>query len=156
MTKELNAYRAQLIDRLAEAANQFREGCLTVKDPYAPLEAGGWNVHQLAVHTRDVHALVYGARARRTAQEDNPEFANFDGDLYMAEHYDKNEPLEGLLDRFVEDMEDFAGSLRQLPVDAWSRLSRHAIMGNGFTMQTWVERDLAHIQEHIETVHSAR
>lgn len=156
MTKELNAYRQQLIDHLVEAANQFREVCLDVRDPYAPLEAGGWNAHQVAVHTRDVHTLVYGMRARRTAEEDNPEFANFDGDSYMAEHYDKNEPLEELLDRFVEDMEGFARLLRQLPAEAWSRLSRHAIMGNGFTMQTWVERDLAHIEEHIETVRSAR
>ena len=156
MTKELNAYRQQLIDRLAETANHFREACLDVKDAYMPLEAGGWNVHQLAVHTRDVHTLVYGARALRTAEEDNPEFANFDGDSYMAEHYDKNEPLVELLDRFVEDMEGVARLLRQLPAEAWSRLSRHAIMGNGFTMQTWVERDLAHIEEHIETVRSAR
>ena len=156
MTKELNVYRRQLIDRLAEAANHFREACLAVKDPYAPLEAGGWNAHQVAVHTRDVHTLVYGARARRTAEEENPEFANFDGDIYMAEHYNKNEPLDELLNRFVEDVEGFAELLHRLPAEAWSRLSRHAIMGNGFTMQTWVERDLAHIQEHIETVRSAR
>lgn len=156
MTKELNEYRTQLINQLVDVAVRFREACLAVKDAYAPLESGGWNVHQAAVHTRDVHILVYGARARRTATEDNPEFPNFDGDAYMADHYDKNESLELLLDRFVEDVESLAAMLRGLPIEAWARESRHAIRGNGFTLQTWVERDLAHIEEHIETVYSAR
>ncbi len=156
MTKELNEYRARLIDRLDEAAAHFRDICLAVNDPYAPLEPNGWNVHQAAVHTRDVQTLVYGIRARRTATEENPEFSNFDGETHMAEHYDKSEPLDVLLNRFVEDVGLFAALLRGLPAEAWSRVSRHAIMGNGFTMQTWVERALAHIEEHIETVSRAR
>jgi len=150
--KELKGYRTRLINRLVEAANRFREACLAVKDPHAPLEDGGWNVHQVAVHTRDVDQLVYGQRARRTAVENNPEFPNFDGDAYMAEHYDKNESLNTLLNGFVESVESLAGMLRQLPVEAWSRESRHSTMGSGFTLQTWVERGLSHIEEHIETV----
>jgi hypothetical protein len=156
MTKELDAYRRQLVDRLVEMAVQFRETCLAVKDPFAPLKSGGWNVHQLAVHTRDVQALVYGMRARRTAAEDDPEFANFDGEAHMAGHYDRNEPLEDVLDGFVKEVESFAAMLRGLPVEAWSRQSRHVIMGKGFTLQTWVERGLAHIEEHIETISRAK
>lgn len=156
MTKELNEYRARLIDRLEEAASHFRDVCLAVKDPYAPLETDGWNAHQVAVHTRDVHLFVYGVRARQTALEHNPEFPNFDSEGYLAEHYDPSEPLEKLLHRFVEDMKSFTAMLRGLPTEAWSRVSRHAIMGSGFTMQTWVERGLAHIEEHIETVRKAR
>lgn len=152
MTKELNQYRAQLINHLPEATVRFREACLAVKDPFTPLETNGWNVHQVAVHTRDVHTLVYEARARRTALEDNPEFPNFDSDTYMMEYYDTNESLEILLNRFVEGVEEFAVMLRGLPAEAWSRESRHAVMGNGFTLQTWVERGLAHIEEHLGTV----
>jgi hypothetical protein len=150
--KDLSEYRTKLIDKLAAAAKDFRVACLAVKDPYAPLEEGGWNVHQVAVHTRDVDNLVYGLRARRTTLEDNPEFQNFDGDAYMAEHYDANEPLGELLDGFVVSVQSLAENLRALPSEAWSRESRHATLGKGFTLQTWVERDLAHIQEHLETV----
>ena len=153
--KELNEYRRQLIDRLVDAAERFRKACLAVKDPHAPLEAGGWNVHQVAVHTRDVDKLVYGLRARRTAEENNPEFPNFDGDLYMAEHYDPNEPLVTILDELVDHAGSLAALLRRLPLEAWSRESRHSVMGSGFTMQTWVERDLAHMEEHVETVSRA-
>jgi hypothetical protein len=42
--------------------------------------------------------------------------------------------------------------LGRLPAEAWSRESRHATFGGGFTLQTWVERDLAHIEEHLKVV----
>jgi hypothetical protein len=145
-----------LIGKLAAAAKDFRAACLAVKDPHAPLEEGGWNVHQVAVHTRDVDKLVYGLRARRTALEDNPEFQNFDGDAYMAGHYDVDESLDAMLNGLVESVESLAENLRSLPTEAWSRESRHATLGSGFTLQTWVERNLAHIQEHLETVQKGK
>jgi len=149
--KELSEYRLKLMEKLSEAANEFRAACLTVKDPHATLE-DGWSVHQIAVHTRDVDRLVYGLRVRRTALEDNPEFANFDGNVYLAENYDPGEPLTELLDGFVESTGALVKFLRALPAEAWSRLSRHTTLGNGLTLQTWVEKNLAHIEEHLETV----
>lgn len=152
--KELNEYRARLLEKIISTAKEFREACLAVPSPFAPLDEGGWNVHQIAVHTRDVHTLVYRFRAQRTAQEDNPEFQNFDGDTYMAEHYDRSEPLNAILDGFVASVQSLAMTLERLPADGWSRESRHATFGGGFTLQTWVERDLAHIEEHLKTVKS--
>ncbi len=149
--KELIEYRAKLLEKLSETAREFRTACLAVKDPAAPLD-GGWSVHQIAVHTRAVEKLVYGWRARQTAIEDNPNFPNFDGDAYMAENYDPQEPLAQVLNDFVESAEALAAWLRTLPTEAWSRLSRHARLGGGLTLQSWVERSLAHIEEHLETV----
>jgi DinB superfamily len=149
--KELDEYRANLIGRLVSAAGEFCEACLAVQDPFARLE-DGWNVHQIAVHTRDVNLQVYGLRARRTAEEENPEFQNFDGDAYMAEHYNAGEPLQELLDGFAANVGALAGLLKNLPAEAWSRQSRHTTLGGGFTLQTWVERNLAHIEEHLQTV----
>jgi hypothetical protein len=150
--KDLKEYRANLIERLVSSAREFREACLAVSDPFEPLGEEGWITHQIAVHTRDVNELVYGMRARRTAEEDDPEFQNFDGDAYMAEHYTPDEPLKELLDGFVANVEALAAMLRELPVEAWSRTSRHTTFGSGFTLQTWVERNLAHIQEHLTTI----
>lgn len=150
--KELIEYRTQLIENLVQAAKEFRAQCLAVKDPFAPLEEGGWNTHQVAAHTRDVDAMVYGLRARRTAIEDNPEFPSFDADKHSAEHYQAGEPLESMLDGFVDSVEALAATLRGLSGEAWARESRHATLGSGFTLQTWVERNLAHIEEHVATV----
>lgn len=154
--KELTEYRANLIARLVSAAKDFCEACLAVKDVYAPLDEGGWNVHQIAAHTRDVNDQVYGLRAKQTAQEDNPEFQNFDGDAYMAEHYDANTPLNEMLEEFLNNVEALYEFLRVLPAEAWSRESRHITFGAGFALQTWIERDLAHIEEHLESVKNPR
>ena len=154
--KELNEYRVLLMNKLVATAREFQAVCLAVKDPYAPLNEGGWNLHQVAAHTRDVDKLVYGMRAQRTAVEDNPEFENFDGDQYTRDHYSAEESLQTMMAGFVENVEALANTLRVLPIAAWSRVSRHAKLGNGFTLQTWVERDLAHIEEHLETVKQAK
>ncbi len=152
--KELLEYRAKLIARLVEAAQEFRRECLALPDVTMPLEAGGWTVHQIAAHTRDVHQLVYGPRARRTAAEDNPEFQNFNGEEYMVEHYSKSESLAKILDELVEQVESLAEELGALPPKAWARVSSHVMLGRDLTLQTWVEKDLAHIEEHLEAVRS--
>lgn len=149
--KELLQYRSELIERLDQVAHNFRNQSLMVEDVFAPIN-GGWNVHQIAVHTRDVDKLIYGSRARRTAVEDNPEFQNFDGEAFMAEHYSASEPFNEVLDDFVQNVEELVQMLRDLPREAWSRESRHVMLGRGFTLQRWVERDLAHIEEHLKTI----
>ncbi len=153
--EELIEYRKQLMDRLVASAREFRTACLAVKDSSAPIEAG-WNVHQLAVHTRDVDKFVYGVRARRTIKEDNPEFPNFDGDAYMAAHYDAKEPLQDILSGLVSSVEELTKMLRGLSSEGWTRASRHVTQGSGFTLQRWVERSLAHIEEHLATVKKAK
>ncbi|HEX2996645.1 MAG TPA: DinB family protein [Anaerolineales bacterium] len=149
--KELVEYRSELTKRLLETANEFRAACLKVKDPHAPL-SDGWSVHQIAVHTRDVDRLVYGSRARRTAIEDNPEFSNFDGNTYLAENYDASESLTSVTNDLIKSTQALVELLQSLPTEAWSRLSRHAVLGGGLTLQSWVEKNLAHIEEHLETV----
>ena len=150
--KELAEYRHNLIKRLEDTAREFRDECLKVTDPKAPLETDGWTLHQLAVHTRDVDELVYGVRARRTAVEENPEFPNFDGEAYMAAHHNSSESLEQVVNRLVESVQALVEWLKALPTESWSRVSRHTTLGSGLTLQTWVEKDLAHMEEHLETV----
>jgi hypothetical protein len=149
---ELTEYRTNLINRLVAAVHEFRAVCLAAPDAFMPLEAGGWTIHQIAAHTRDVDKLVYGLRARRTAMEHNPEFQNFDGEGYMAEHYSKSEPLDEILDGLVEQVESLAKELHALPHEAWARESSHVMLGRGLTLQTWVEKDLAHIEDHLEMI----
>lgn len=150
--KELLEYRAGLIGRLVAATDEFCSACLAMKDIHKPRVEDEWDVHRVAVHLRDVHKLVYDLRARRTVKENNPEFQSFDPDAHMADHYSATEPLPDILSGLRRDVNDLAAWLRKLPVQAWSRESRHATLGNGFTLQSWVERDLAHIEEHIENL----
>lgn len=147
----LHEYRAHLLDRLEAKAREFRAAVQSRKEAEAPL-ADGWSAHQLAVHTRDVHKMVYGARIQRTIAEENPTFENFDGDAWMAEHYDTSEPVDSVLNELVDLVAQTVAMLRNVPAAAWSRPSRHETYGGGFTTQTWVERSLAHIEEHLITL----
>jgi DinB superfamily len=153
---QLQEYRAKLIDRLEAITAEFCAACRAIGDPYMAVEEGGWNPHQLAAHVRDVDKVVYGQRIRRTIGEDNPEFQNFDADEWMASHYDADEPLASILDKLSASIKEAASMLRNLPREAWSRESCHEVYGGGFMLQTWVERGLAHIKEHLETVKRAK
>jgi hypothetical protein len=153
--KEIRQYRAKLLHELVASAREFRKACLAVQNPFIQLEQDGWSVHQIAAHVRDVDRLAYGLRARRTAQEENPEFENFDGEAYARQHYSRDESLAQMLDGFVQSVESLADLLRDLSPDSWSRLSRHEKLGASLTLQLWVERSLAHIKEHLGTVKRA-
>lgn len=153
--KQLEEYRSMLIERLESVADDFRTACLAVNDPFRSVDEGGWNTHQVATHTRDVDKVVYGMRVRRTLEEDNPEFQNFDADEWIAAHYSPDEPLTSILDELTVSVKETASILKTLPPEAWGRLSSHETYGSGYTMQTWVERGLAHIQEHLDTVKKA-
>ncbi len=149
---QLLEYRVKLIDRLEATADEFRQACLAVDDPFKAVDEGGWNTHQLAAHARDVDKVVYGMRIHRTVEEDNPVFQDFDADQWMAAHYNADEPLASILDELSASVKETSAMLRELSPEAWSRESSHEIYGGGFTLQTWVERGLAHLQEHLETV----
>jgi len=153
--KQLLEYRSKLVDNLESKTDEFHAACLAVGDPFMAVDEGGWNTHQLAAHTRDVDKVVYGMRIRRTAQEDNPEFENFDADQWIASNYNVDEPLASILDELSASVKQTTSMLRELPHEAWNRESSHVTFGGGFTLQTWVERALAHVQEHLETVQQA-
>ena len=151
---ETPEYHEELVAAFRASADALIDACNAVADPFKPIEQDGWNTHQIAVHVRDVEANVYGMRIRRSIDEDNPLFPNFDGEAWMAEHYDPQEPLSKILADFLDDAGELAALLRAQPNSAWSRPSRHETQGN-FVLQTWFERALAHIREHLETVKKA-
>jgi hypothetical protein len=74
----------------------------------------------------------------------------------MAEHYDANEPLDELLNGFVQSVQALIELLRALPLKGWSRVSRHTTLGSGLTLQSWVEKHLAHIEEHLQAIKKQR
>jgi len=147
---ELIEYRSKLIEKLAESANRFCIACEAI--PSDSQIEGDWTLHQIAAHVRDVDRSVYGARVRQTLLEDNPFFKNFDADDWMAKNYHKDGPLKNILNEFKTNVDDLCKTLANLPQAAWSRVSRHETMGGALTLQLWVERSLAHIEEHLQAV----
>lgn len=151
---ELLAYRTRLLDHLLAQTHAFAAACRAVPNPHAPLEPGGWSTHQIAAHVWDVDRRAYGLRIRRILAEDLPVFENYDGDAWMAQGYDPTMPLDVMLDELVARTEEIVPTLRALPPEAWNRIGRHAVQGD-LTLQTWVERALAHVKEHLSSVNKA-
>lgn len=152
---ELNEYRTRLLIQVEKLADDFCTACQAADNPFQPVEDGGWNVHQIAAHVRDVQAQVYGTRIRRSVEEDVPVFDNFDGERWQAEHYVADEPLADILESFMSDIRQIVPWLKKCPSSDWSRASRHVVYGE-FAMQHWVERMLAHIKEHLITVEKVK
>ena len=145
---ELYEYRAQLLARMLAATREFCTLCRSSEDPHKALSTDGWNTHQTAAHVRDVDKQVYGKRLRRAVSENHPVFQNFDGDAWLQEHYSASEPLEKILEEFETSIHALVGWLASLAPADWSRLTRHEVYGE-FAMQSWAERGLAHIEDHI-------
>jgi len=152
--EELMEYRKHFLDKLAAAPEELSAAVAALPDPRLPLEAGGWNAHQVLVHMRDVNAHVYPPRLFRILDEENPVFENFDGDAWMAAHYDPNEPLETLVAECSRQCAEVVGRLRGVPAEAWSRPGTHPSLG-AHPLQWWAERMLAHIQEHLAQLRRA-
>jgi hypothetical protein len=153
--KELIEYREKLLARLREATVEFCDACRSFADPFAIVE-GEWTVHQVAFHMRDNDREVYGLRIRRTLNEDNPEFKNFDPEGWMAAHYNRAEPLEKIVSEFSASMNEVCDLLSTMPQESWSRLSRHEALGKELTLQLWAERGLAHLEEHLKVLKKAQ
>ncbi len=153
--KELIEYREKLLARLHEATSEFCEACKSYADPLASIN-GGWSAHQFAFHVRGIDHEVYGMRIRRTLNEDEPEFLNFDPEVWMAEHYDPREPLDMILGEFSASIHEIHDVLKNASQSVWSRLSSHEALGKELTLQLWAERGLAHLEEHLKLLKSAQ
>ncbi|MFN2215798.1 MAG: DinB family protein [Anaerolineales bacterium] len=146
--EELLEYRLRMINRFAEAPGLIDQALAKLPDHKKPLEEGGWNVHQILVHMRDVNKQVYLPRLQRIMNEEDPKFQNFDGDVWMEVHYDPQEPFDSILNELKDQCLSTNEWLKQLNSPSWNRNGTHPTIGT-HTLQWWVERVLAHLDEHI-------
>ncbi|MFH2102307.1 MAG: DinB family protein [Chloroflexota bacterium] len=137
------------IERLARQGEEWRRAVAAIPDPRVELESGDWNPHQLLAHTRDTNAHVYLLRLQRIVLEDNPLFGNFDADTWMAARYDPDEPLDTILEELVGQCDAAAAWLNGLADAVWARPGTHVTIGT-LPFAGWLERMLAHIQEHLD------
>ena len=153
--KELIEYREKLLARLHEATVEFCDVCRSFAAPFA-IADGEWTAHQIAFHVCGIQREVYGMRVRRTLKEENPEFENFEPEVWMKTHYNRDEAMEKILNEFVENMNEVCDLLSAMPQEGWSRLSRHKALGPELTLQLWAERGLAHLEDHLKALKNAQ
>ena len=155
--EELWAYRQRLlgthaaqVDRLGSVLDGIPERRLTRRPA-----GGGWSAHQLAVHVRDVEIQAYVPRVHRLLAEENPLLADFDAEAFMAEHYDPAEPVAQIVQDVAQARQGVRRILAYGNAAGWSRTGRHPALGI-CTAQAWVERAVAHFDEHLEKLEALR
>ncbi len=113
-----------------------------------PLAPGEWSPHQIITHVCDVNELVYFPRLQRIIEETNPQFEEFDGDAWMAAHYDADVPMPDLVRRFSEQADEIADWLEDLSDEDWQRPGTHPSLGT-HPLAWWADRMVAHTTEHM-------
>lgn len=151
MAEILDEYRERLMDRYRKQPEELRD----TMDRYVgesllkPLEPGGWSAHQILVHVRDTEARAFVPRVIAMLEQDDPEFADFDGEAWMAAHYSPAEPIPAILEEIRRARALALKKMENLSPDGWNRTGRHPARGRK-TLQWWVEYSVAHTGEHLE------
>jgi hypothetical protein len=148
-TDLLTSYRRDLLQSYTAQAESLRRALGDRRSTMQEsLEPGGWTPHQVIWHVRAVETQAYLPRLERLLARDGAELQDFDGDGWMATRYAADEPWQRIVDDFVAARQEMAARLDAAPVAAWSHTGRHGYWGSR-TLMWWVERSLAHVDEHI-------
>lgn len=145
----LDDYRRRLLARYLQQPEAYAEHLAGLDDraARAPIKPGEWSAHQVLFHLGSVDEQAYGPRLRRILREGRPALEDYDGDGWMAERYDPTEPTQVILERWHSVRQDYAAEVAGGPPEAWSRTGRQSYWGER-TLQWWVERAVAHADEH--------
>jgi len=148
--EELYDYRERLLDRYGAIPGEFesRLASLATAAGYASQEPGGLKLRQVMAHVRDVEAQSFSPRLERILSEETPMLSDLDQSGWKETHYQAGESLEDILAEFRELRFRELGRLRNMSQMDWNRPGRHPVWGLR-TLQWWVERSLAHNEEHL-------
>jgi hypothetical protein len=149
--EELYAYRQQIVDKARDQVRRLRAGLGQI-DPegiFTPLEDGGWSVHQVLVHMRDVEQHAFLPRVKNMLMHEQPELAYFDEGAWMEEHYDEHEPFVAVLSGFEQARTMLLEAVEGADPQGWSREGRHPTQGLR-SVQWWFEYALRHTEEHLQ------
>lgn len=158
--KELLEYRRDLIERYAAQPEAlYREiAPFPSEDLHVPLERGGWSPHQIVAHIQAVELGAYLPRLLRLLEGqpgDDPVggrgrivLEDFDAMAWMTERYDPDVPLQDYLEAFDRGRAQGMTLIGDLPSGGWNRSGFHPTLGER-TLQWWVERSVAHVDEHL-------
>jgi DinB superfamily len=147
----LTGYRRDLLRQYLEQVETFRrilQGW-SEDEEHRPIQPGEWSPHQVAWHVRAVEMQAYLPRVEILLAEEHPRLADFDGESWMERHYGREERGTQIVDDLHAARTAMAARLQDAPDAVWSRIGEHTFWG-ARTLMWWVERSMAHVDEHIQ------
>jgi len=153
--EELNEYRKRLVKRYADIAKDF-EALITqipIDDDSKPYDQGGFSLHRVIAHLRDVEKQVFLPYFERIWNEDFPSLTNYAVSIRESERHNAAEPFETIMEEYEQLRARELNLLGKMPTHAWNRTGRHPRLGVR-TLQWFVERSLAHAEYHLHQLQS--
>jgi len=145
----MNQEHANLISRLRASADALAQTVTAIPSSLLdkrPAE-GEWSVQEILDHTRNVVVLAYGLRLRRLLYEDNPQFSDYDEDLYQGRNLVQPLPVQETVEIIIAEHKQLARLLSALPDEAWSRTGNHPEAGS-LSIVFMARRVAEHAEEH--------
>lgn len=143
--------REQILEELAGFPDDLRRLLFSAHDEddlYRPGSDGGWGVVEILPHLRDWEE-IYFERARRIAQENEPDIPGYDDALWPIERDYRDQDPREVFDDFAELRRDHVDFLMTLAPEDWERTGLHSLYGK-ITLG-WMEDHVCdHDSEHLD------
>lgn len=143
--------REQILEDLAGFPDDLRRLLFSAHDDdalYRPGNDGGWGVVEILPHLRDWEE-IYLERARRIAEEDEPDIPGFDDSLWPIERDYRGQDPREVFDELADLRQEHVDFLLDLEPGAWERAGNHSLYGK-ITLR-WMENHVCdHDSEHLE------
>jgi uncharacterized damage-inducible protein DinB len=138
-----------LIDQYEAGADVLARALegLTKDDLLACPVPGTWSIQEIAIHLMDSD-LIGADRMKRTIAEDRPSLLGYDENAFVKNlRYDLQD-ANAAAAIFAANRRLFAGVLRTIPTEAFSRIGVHNENGPE-TLETQLKKYIKHLEHHM-------
>ena len=112
-----------------------------------------WSAFETLLHLRDA-AMVYSARFRWMAFNDDPFLPDYDENNWVAASRDVPADAIEIAEEIAASRRDLMRLLRRLPDEAWRRTGRHELHGS-LVLEPYVRHELEHERMHLAQIAAA-
>lgn len=116
-----------------------------------PQPAGQWSLNMEIAHLAHVEAVIWQARLKQMAAEENPRWQWTEPPLESWWSLFESQSLEQLLVTFAARRQETVNHLRGLTEEGWRRTGTHATFGQ-MDVAGLCARILEHDEEHLEAL----
>src|SRR5690606_23976929 len=116
--------REQILEDLAGFPDDLRRLLFSAHDEddlYRPGSDGGWGIVEILPHLRDWEE-IYLERARRIAEDDQPDIPGYDDALWPIERDYRGQVQREVFDECADLRHEHVEYLMTRPLDAWDRI----------------------------------
>jgi uncharacterized damage-inducible protein DinB len=149
--------RSRLLARYLQQADDLERLVKAIPETelHQPAPAGGWSLHQVLAHIRDVEVRAYHMRLERILRQDDPLFEDFDAEAWMEKHYRESEPVWTVVTSFNAARQRARMLTADMKPEDWERTGTHPETGPR-SFEWWMIRSIDHAQEHLDEVERRR